>query len=102
MSPSPMEGEKVAHLKLRTSRPDLATIMGLAVAFGGIVAGLLLEGGKVSDVNQITAAVIVLGGTFGAVMVTCSLSALGSALRGLKDVFFEQVVHPEAAVEEII
>jgi chemotaxis protein MotA len=103
MNPSPAEDEKLAKpVKVRSFRPDLATIMGLVVGLGGITAGLLLEGGKVSDVNQITAAIIVLGGTFGAVMVTCSLSALRGALRGLKDVFFEQVVHPEVAVEEII
>ena len=43
------------------------------VAVGGIIGGLVMEGGKVSDVTQITAAIIVLGGTLGAVMITSPL-----------------------------
>src|ERR1700730_15387815 len=88
--------------KLRSSRPDFATIGGLLVAAGGIVGGLVLEGGKVSEVTQVTAAIIVLGGTLGAVMVTCPLSSLIGALKGLKNVFFEEVINPEVAIEEII
>jgi len=42
---------------------------GIVLAMGGILGGLLLEGGKIKDVSQFTAALIVLGGTFGAVMV---------------------------------
>ncbi len=61
-----------------------------------------MEGGKVSDVTQITAAIIVLGGTLGAVMVTSPLSALWGAAKGLKHVFFEEVINPEAAINEII
>ena len=37
--------------KLRTTRLDFATIGGLAVAFGGILYGLVKEGGKISDVT---------------------------------------------------
>jgi chemotaxis protein MotA len=61
-----------------------------------------MEGGKVSDVTQITAGIIVLGGTLGAVMMTCPLSALQGAFKGLKSVFFEEVVDPAASIEEII
>ena len=87
---------------LRSTRPDLASILGLVVALGGIIGGLVLEGGKVSDVTQVTAAIIVLGGTLGAVMVTSPMAALLGAVKSLKKVFFEETVHPEAAVEEII
>jgi chemotaxis protein MotA len=80
----------------------LASILGLVVAFGGIIGGLVLEGGKVSDVTQVTAAIVVLGGTLGAVMVTSPMAALLGAVKSLKKVFFEETVHPEAAVEEII
>jgi chemotaxis protein MotA len=87
---------------LRSTRPDFASILGLVVALGGIIGGLVLEGGKVSDVTQVTAAIIVLGGTLGAVMVTSPMAALLGAVKSLKKVFFEETVHPEAAVEEII
>jgi chemotaxis protein MotA len=91
-----------AKSKLRATRPDFASIGGLVVAIGGIVGGLVMEGGKVSDVTQITAAIIVLAGTLGAVMVTSPLAALIGAVKGLKHVFFEEVISPEAAIEEII
>ncbi|MGD1090854.1 MAG: flagellar motor protein [Bryobacteraceae bacterium] len=88
--------------KLRSTRPDFATIGGLVVAVGGILFGLVKEGGKISDVAQFTAAMIVLGGTLGAVMITSPMSALIGALKGLKNVFLEEVINPEAAIEEVI
>jgi chemotaxis protein MotA len=88
--------------KFRSNRPDFASIAGLILAVGGILAGLTMEGGKVSDVTQVTAMIIVLGGTMGAVMVTSPLSALLGAAKGLKNVFFEEVIHTEAAIDEII
>ncbi len=88
--------------KLRSSRPDVSSILGVGVALGGIIGGLVLEGGKISDITQVTAAIVVLGGTLGAVMVTCPLAALIGAAASLKNVFFEESVQSEAAVEEII
>src|SRR5580704_6786945 len=88
--------------KLRSVRPDIASLLGIAVALGGILGGLMMEGGHVSDVMQVSAAIIVLGGTLGAVMVTSPLSAIIAAFKGLKDVFFENVVNFEVAIEEVI
>jgi chemotaxis protein MotA len=88
--------------KFRSTRPDFASIAGLILAVGGILAGLTMEGGKVSDVTQVTALIIVLGGTMGAVMLTSPLSALLGAARGLKNVFFEEVIDTAAAIDEII
>jgi chemotaxis protein MotA len=84
------------------SRPDLASFGGLLLALLGILGGLLLEGGKIQDISQITAGMIVLGGTIGAVMVTTPLPVLLSAVRQLKAVFFEQAHSPHAIIEEII
>jgi len=88
--------------KLRSVRPDFASFLGLVVALGGILGGLIREKGQVSDVMQVSAAIIVLAGTLGAVMVTSPLSAIIAAFKGLKDVFFENVVNFEVAIEEVI
>jgi chemotaxis protein MotA len=88
--------------KLRSTRPDIASLAGVIVAIGSLLGGLILDGGKVSDVTQVTAAIIVLGGTLGAVMVTSPLSSLLAAAAGLKNVFFEDVTHPEAAIDEVV
>jgi chemotaxis protein MotA len=91
-----------AKPKKKDAHADFATWGGLALAVGGILGGLLLEGGKVQDVSQVTAAMIVLGGTIGAVMVTTPLPVLLSAARQLKVVFFEKVLAPDAVIEEIL
>ncbi len=96
------EKKAAGKSNLRASRPDIASILGIIVAVGGIIGGLVMEGGKVSDVTQVTAAIVVLGGTLGAVMITSPLQTLISAAKSLKKVFFEEVTDPRAAVEEII
>lgn len=83
-------------------RPDLATLAGLILALSGILGGLVLEQGKVKDVAQLTAAIIVLGGTLGAVMVTTPMGLLRSAAGKLSEVFVESTYSPEAVVEQII
>ena len=85
-----------------TLKPDLASLGGMLVAVAGIVGGLILEGGKVSDVSQVTAAIIVLGGTLGAVMITTPMPILLRAARRLSQVFFDREHSRVAIVEDII
>lgn len=81
---------------------DLSTLVGLGVAILGILGGLLLEGGVLGDVTQHTAALIVLGGTFGAVMVNTPGPYLAGALRRMKDIFFIADEHAEEKLEELV
>ena len=88
--------------KTTSSRPDMGSICGLILAVGGILGGLILDGGKVNDIKQITAAMIVFGGTIGAVMVTTPLQILMGATRKLGSVFFERSQPVAETVESII
>lgn len=92
---------KADHRK-PSSRPDFATLGGLLLAAGGILGGLLIEGGKLTDISQVTALMIVLGGTIGAVMVTTPLKTLTRAAKYLGNVFFEKQEEPQEVIEEII
>jgi chemotaxis protein MotA len=83
-------------------RPDLSTLAGIAIALAGILGGLLLEKGKMSDVVQGTAAMIVLGGTFGAVLVTTPLPVFLRGLRALRGVFLEQSSGIPETIEDLI
>jgi chemotaxis protein MotA len=83
-------------------RPDFATIGGLIVALAGIIGGLIFEGGSIRDIGQITAAIIVLGGTLGAVMVNTPIDILKRACKRLSAVFFHSEVQPGEIAEEII
>jgi chemotaxis protein MotA len=96
------EAKVVKPKKGASGRPDFASLGGLVVGVGGIMTGLLLEGGKVKDVSQFTAALIVFGGTLGAVMLTTPLPVLLRAARQVGSVFFERVQRPDAIIEEII
>jgi chemotaxis protein MotA len=61
---------------------------GLLLALVGIAAGLYLDHGKLGQVLQPTAALIVFGGTFGAVMIQFPFAVVLEAARQLKLVFF--------------
>jgi chemotaxis protein MotA len=85
-----------------SSRPDLGSIGGLILAVGGILGGLILDGGKAADLRQINAALIVFGGTIGAVMLTTPLSVLKGAAGKLGSVFFERAQPVTSTIESII
>lgn len=83
-------------------KPDIATILGGALALGGITGGLLLEGGNLGQILRPTAAMVVLGGTFGAVLVSMPLATVLAALKQLKSVLLEKSQSPNVLVDEII
>ena len=53
---------------------DKSSIIGIFLAVAAIVTGLLIEGGSLRQVLQPTAAMIVFGGTLGAVMLQFPLN----------------------------
>ena len=83
-------------------RIDIATVGGIALALGAILGGLLLEKGSILDIAQYTAAIIVLGGTAGAVMVSTPMKVLKGALRRLGSVFQEKETDPLLVIQELI
>lgn len=68
---------------------DIATILGMVIALSSILGGQVLEGGHVSSILQLTAFIIVIGGTVGAICIQNPLpvvikagGALSLALSG--------------------
>ena len=86
----------------RTSRIDFATLAGLVLGVGGIVGGLVLEGGHVQEIIAPTALLIVLGGTMGAVMITTPMHTLRAGVRALGKVFVEKCDAPESMIDLIV
>jgi chemotaxis protein MotA len=66
---------------------DKGTVSGITLAIAGIVVGLLVEGGRVSQILQPTAALIVFGGTLGAVLVQFPMRQFVIAARALATIF---------------
>lgn len=82
----------------KTSRfaPDLATIFGFIIALACIGGGLLLEGGKIADIRQGAAAIVVFGGTLGAVLVTTPFEVFLAAMkRGASALFVPPAIFAE-------
>jgi len=84
------------------SRLDVSTIGGGVLAVAAIIGGLLLENGEVRDIAQYTAAVIVLGGTAGAVLISCPMSTIKGAARRAGSTFSESGPKPGELIEEIL
>ena len=63
---------------------DIATIIGLVLGLGAVLGGALLEGLHFNSLVQPTAAIIVLGGTFGAAFISFPMHAVIQATKDLK------------------
>ena len=102
--PEPTDAKKPRTAKPAkvSGGPDLASIAGLALALAGILGGLILEKGSMQDVAQGTAAMIVFGGTIGAVLVTTPLPVFLRAAKGLRFVFWTSAQRPSAVIEMLI
>jgi chemotaxis protein MotA len=81
---------------------DIGTIVGLLLAAGAILLGLILEGGKIGQILQPTAALIVFGGTFGAIMVQFPVGVVVAAFRSLATIFFVPKSDPRGMIQEIV
>jgi chemotaxis protein MotA len=81
---------------------DKSSVGGVALALGGVVAGLMIEGGNLRQILQPTAAIIVLGGTLGAVMLQFPLDTVIGAARQMLHVFTGNAPDGERALRQII
>lgn len=81
---------------------DKSTFLGITVALVGMGIGSVLEGGKLAQLLQPTAALIVLGGTIGAVMVEFPARIVFQALVQLKDVFLNAEPEPDHLIQHLL
>src|ERR1700744_664802 len=81
---------------------DISTLLGIVIAVGGIFLGLTLEGGKLAQVLQPTAAMIVFGGTLGAVMIQFPLPVVLASFKRLGSVFFNKGADPHAQIAAMV
>lgn len=81
---------------------DKGSVGGVLLAIVGIFAGLLIEGGKISQILQPTAALIVLGGTMGAVLLQFPLHTVNAAFRSMGQVFLARRKRDEELIHELV
>jgi chemotaxis protein MotA len=81
---------------------DLATLIGTLLGFGGVIGGQVLEGGHIGQIMQGTAAMIVFGGTFGAMLVSFPPQDIKKAFGMIPQVFKSVDLDVRPAIDEII
>lgn len=81
---------------------DILSVIGILIALVAILGGNILEGGHTASLVQLTAFVIVMGGTLGAVMVQTPLHTFTRAMRIMVWVFFPVKLNPEEVAEKIV
>lgn len=80
---------------------DYVSLIGILLALSAVVGGQILEGGHVGSLIQLTAFVIVIGGTTGAVMLQSSLPTFLRGVRMAKWVFVPPRLDEEALIQSI-
>jgi len=81
---------------------DRSSMIGIVLGITAIMAGIVMEGGKLHSALQLTAAVIVFGGTLGATLVSYPLQDVLSAGLSLRDIFREKRKDPEIFLQNIL
>jgi len=81
---------------------DFLSLLGLTLAIAAIVGGNLLEGGHVSALLNGPAALIVLGGTLGAVLLQTPFAVFRRALYMLQWIFFPPRIELAAGIGNVI
>jgi chemotaxis protein MotA len=81
---------------------DLTSLIGPIAGVGLVLGSFILEGGDLASLVQITAALIVFGGTFGAVVFSFTQEQLFGALKATQRVFFIQHTDLKEIITEIV
>ncbi len=81
---------------------DILTLAGLIVGFGGIIGGMLLEGGHLESLINAPAFFIVFGGTIGAILIQAPMDAFKRSLGLAKWVFMPPMIATQETIEKIV
>ena len=81
---------------------DLNSVAGILLALGAMIAGQVLEGGHLGSLLQLTAFVIVCGGTLGAVLVQSPMKVFLGGMKMGVWVFMPPLLLPQPLVRQIL
>ncbi|MBU1689471.1 MAG: flagellar motor protein [Gammaproteobacteria bacterium] len=81
---------------------DLVSIFGILLALTAIIGGQILEGGHISSLLQLTAFIIVLGGTTGAIMLQSSPKIFFEGMRLAKWIIWPPKANQQLLIEQVL
>jgi len=80
---------------------DIATVFGLILGIGAVLVSFLMEGGHISTLLQAPAMILVIGGTFGAAIITTSLGQITRLPKLLSIILFDHNLNPHKLIDLI-
>lgn len=81
---------------------DLASLIGTILGVGAVLGGQVLEGGHIGQILQGTAALIVLGGTFGAMFLSFPVQDIKKAVSLIPLIYKNVDMDVRPVIEEIV
>ncbi len=81
---------------------DLATVIGLLLGWGAVLAAAILEGTELAHLVNVSAFVLVIGGTFGATMVGFPLKKMIGLAMVTKNAFFGKAMEAGEMIKQIV
>jgi chemotaxis protein MotA len=81
---------------------DVLSILGIVVALSAVLGGNILDGGHTESLIQLTAFIIVAGGTVGAVMLQTPINVFFRSLKIFLWVMIPPRIEVETAIEKIL
>lgn len=81
---------------------DLATIIGLGLAFGAVVGAFKIEGGELGAIFIFAPMLIVIGGTLGATIITTSIQTVKQVPNYLRLAFFGKSRRLTSSIDTIV
>lgn len=94
--PRPLHGANMAKAAWNL---DYLSVAGFLLAIVALFGGFLGEGGSPAEILKPTAALIVIGGTIGACLLTTPRRNLRNAIRRFREVLVEPAESPDQLVE---
>jgi chemotaxis protein MotA len=81
---------------------DTATVGGLVLAWGALIASLYMEGGHLGNFANLPAFILIVGGSFGVTIVAFPLSAMKSLVSVTRNAFFEKKMELSDTIRTIV
>jgi chemotaxis protein MotA len=81
---------------------DITTIGGLAIGFILILGAFMIEGGNLAGLLQPTAAMIIFGGTIGAVMISFPMDQILKGLKMGKYIFINKELNEDVIIDQLV
>jgi chemotaxis protein MotA len=81
---------------------DLFALLGTIIGISAVVGGQWLEGGSIGQITQLTAGLIVIGGTCGAVLLSFPFHEIRHALKLFPQIYWSSDRDSRPLIDEII